>query len=98
MSSRDDTETRARPSALRVFKTAPPNGERGWYGSNEPQGNDQVPQLVQARGKRNEGDRTGQRKGPRGPGGRSGPEPRPSRRTGNAPRKQTTRRSVTAPS
>src|SRR5437660_11814895 len=69
MSSLDDTEGTSETFALRVFKTAPPNGERGWYGSNEPQGNDQIQQLVQVRGKRNESDRTGQCKGPGGPKG-----------------------------
>ena len=69
MSSLDDTEGTSETFALRVFKTAPPNGERGWYGSNEPQGNDQVQQLVQVRGKRNESYRSGQCKGPGGPKG-----------------------------
>src|SRR5438552_18070176 len=66
MSSLDDTEDTSETFALRVFKTAAPNGERGWYGSNEPQGDDQVQQLVQVRGKRNDSYRSGQCKGPGG--------------------------------
>ena len=66
MSSLDDTEDTSETFALRVFKTAAPNGERGWSGSNEPQGDDQVEQLVQVRGKRNESDRAGRCKRPGG--------------------------------
>ena len=46
MSSLDGTEGTSETFALRVFKMAPPNGERGWYGSNKPQGDDQAEQLV----------------------------------------------------